>query len=422
MKSALKMGLQCELTIERLGGLGDGVGRWGEREIFIPLTTPGDRVRARIVRVNNKMVRAELLELRAPGEDRVPAPCGHFGTCGGCDLQHLASERYFRFKADLLRQAVARAGYDPTVVAPVIAVPPGSRRRADFAVAIGGGKTLIGFRARGSHHIVDQRACPVLLPTLEVLREELRSLIPRLPWGGSVVGVLMTAVGESFELVLELAAPFSAGGDTIAQFAEDHDLARVAWKCGEFSGIIVQRRPLTITWGGRPVALPPGAFLQATEAGETAIREQILAATAGARTAVDLYAGCGAFTLPLLAAGLRVRAYEGSSEMVAALAAALSAEGTVVKRDLYRDPLPGEELVGIDCAVIDPPRNGAEPQMRELAVAGIARVVLVSCNPRALERDAALMRAAGYRLTTAVPIDQFLWSTHLESVAVFCRP
>lgn len=424
MKEGLKPGMEVELAIERLGGLGDGVGRHSARDLFVPLTTPGDRVRVRITRVNNKMVRAELVQLLDPGPERVEPPCPHFGDCGGCELQHLAQERYRQFKRDMLRQAVARAGYDPALVAPVIVVPPGTRRRADFAVTAGGGSVRLGFRACGSHRIVPLAACPVLVPRLEYLMEPLRALIPSLTWGGLITGLIATAVENRAEILFELSSPPSGDSAALAEFAEHHDLARFAWRCGDFSGLLLERVPFAITWGGVAVHPPPGAFLQATAEGEAAITAEILASADGMRTAVDLYAGCGAFTLPLLAAGMSVNAYEGDGDMVASLNDSLTAKvtpgrGIAVRRDLFREPVTADELRNTELAVIDPPRNGAEPQIRELANARIPRIVLVSCNPRALERDGAILHASGYRLEKAVPIDQFLWSSHLEAVAVF---
>jgi 23S rRNA (uracil1939-C5)-methyltransferase len=184
---------------------------------------------------------------------------------------------------------------------------------------------------------------------------------------------------------------------------------------------------VSITFAGAGVAPPPGAFLQASPAGEAAIVAAVLAGLPERlppRAAIaDLFAGNGTLTFPL-AARARVTAFEGVAESVAALAAAAGKAGARVKavrRDLDRQPLAAKELHEFAIVVLDPPYAGAAAQVPLLARSGIARIVYVSCNPAALTRDAQVLAKAGYRVATATPVDQFLWSPHLESVVVFAR-
>jgi 23S rRNA (uracil1939-C5)-methyltransferase len=173
------------------------------------------------------------------------------------------------------------------------------------------------------------------------------------------------------------------------------------------------------------VAIPPGAFLQATAQGEAALAAFARAALAGARHVADLYAGCGAFTLPLAAAS-RVSAYEVAPDMVEALdaavrAAQLSGRVMVERRDLARRPLQADELKRLDGVLLDPPRAGAATQGAVLAEHGPAIVVMASCYPATFARDARALVDGGYRLTAVQPVDQFGWSHHVELIARFER-
>jgi 23S rRNA (uracil1939-C5)-methyltransferase len=137
----------------------------------------------------------------------------------------------------------------------------------------------------------------------------------------------------------------------------------------------------------------------------------------------DLYAGCGTFSF-VLAGRARVAAYEGDAPSVAALRAAANAAGLAGRveahvRDLARQPLSAKELAAFAAVVLDPPHAGALAQTALIAASGVARVIYVSCNPAALARDAKVLHEADYKLLSATPIDQFLWSARLESVAVF---
>ena len=181
-----------------------------------------------------------------------------------------------------------------------------------------------------------------------------------------------------------------------------------------------------MTLGGVDVEPPPGAFLQATASGEAAIVAATLAGIGRAKRVADLFSGCGTLALPLLATGAQVRAVDSAAGSLAALDAAARRAGSAPRlaieaRDLDRRPLVGDELDGLDALVFDPPRDGARAQAEALAAGGPPRIVAVSCNPATFARDAAILKAGGYALERLTPIDQFLWSPHLELVGVFAR-
>jgi 23S rRNA (uracil1939-C5)-methyltransferase len=178
--------------------------------------------------------------------------------------------------------------------------------------------------------------------------------------------------------------------------------------------------------GKARVTPPPGAFLQATAEGETALLSAVTEALTGASRLADLFAGCGTFALPL-AGTAPVHAIEGDATLLAALDHAVRhAQGlrpvTTEIRDLFRNPVDAADLARFDGIVIDPPRAGAEAQTAQIAAAQVPRIAMVSCNPVTFARDAAMLIAAGYRLNWVQPVDQFRWSPHVELAASLSLP
>ena len=208
---------------------------------------------------------------------------------------------------------------------------------------------------------------------------------------------------------------------SLAQAAEQFSLARLSWE----DDVIALRAPPIQRFGRAQVVPPPGAFLQATKEGEGALLHHVQTIVADARSIVDLFSGCGTFSLPL-AETKEVHAVEGEKAMVQAMDAGWrKSEGlkklTHEARDLYRRPLLVDELKRFDAAVIDPPRAGAEAQFGELAKSGIKTIAYVSCNPMSFARDAAILREAGYSLGFVQTVDQFRWSSHVELVGAFVK-
>ncbi len=226
--------------------------------------------------------------------------------------------------------------------------------------------------------------------------------------------------------IVAAAEPDLGARERLAAFADAVDLARLSWRAGEGPAEPVsQRRPCIVVFGGVPVSVPPGAFLQASAEGEAELVRRVVTAVAGAGRVADLFAGLGTFSLPMAKAAA-VRAVDGDADAVAALRAAANGAGlagrvTAEARNLFRDPLTAAELARFDAAVFDPPRAGAAAQASELARSGVLTVVGVSCNPVSFARDAASLAGGGYRLDRVTPVDQFLWSEHVELVGVFSR-
>jgi 23S rRNA (uracil1939-C5)-methyltransferase len=419
---------QAEIEIERIGGQGDGIGLLEGRPVYVPATVPGDRLSVRIVTSKGDGLAGEAIELLAPGPTRVEPPCPHFGRCGGCALQQWQDDAYADWKGRLLAEALARRGLQEVELRPLARVAPGLRRRARFALGTRGKGLALGFNMRDSHAIADIEHCLLLVPELNRLIAPLRSGLEGLLAPGGHAALEATATETGIDLLIEQAGaePSSAIRARLGALAEQLDLARVSWgRPGESSEPIAMRRGPSVTFGGVPVALPPGAFLQPSREGEALLLAEARDALKGANRIADLFAGCGSFSLPL-ARDAKIHAVEGDKAATEALQAAVRRANlghriTVERRDLDRAPLQPVELKRFDALLFDPPRSGAKAQAESLARSDLSLVVAISCSPASFARDARILVDGGYRLDRARPVDQFPWSPHLEIVARFSR-
>lgn len=407
-----------EILIDELGHLGDGVGHLAGKPVFVPFALPGERIEADI-----EGDRARLVSILAASDDRAEPPCPHYGVCGGCSLQHLKAGAYTAFKRRLVVDALADRGLAPPVAEPVL-VPPASRRRATFAGLMAGGhRPIVGFNERMSHRLVTLETCPVIRPELMSAQPALAALVEAIRPRKGALDFSVTTCETGLDVMVSgfPARDVDRLRLTLIDIANRFDLARLS-AAGE---VVVERRPPLVTIDGVAVVPPPGGFLQACGEAEDAMAALVTAAVGKAKRVADLYAGVGTFALRL-ARTADVYAAEGEAGAVAALdRAARGLTGrhriTAERRDLSRRPLIEKELDKFDAVVFDPPRTGAAEQSQWLARSKVATVVAVSCNPATLARDLKTLVDGGYRLDSVTPVDQFLWSSHVEVVAVLRR-
>ncbi|MBV8738216.1 MAG: class I SAM-dependent RNA methyltransferase [Alphaproteobacteria bacterium] len=414
-----------ELRVQRIGIDGDGIAQWCGDPVYLPFSAVGDHVRAVLTVRRGGGYQGRVIEMLAAGEGRARPPCRHFGRCGGCALQHLAPDVYQSAKLDGLRKALVRVRVDPGVIQPLRRVKP-ARRRARLGLMRPRdprqpGK--VGFREHFRHEIVDLKQCLVLEEPLFALGEALRSRIAQLLSPGSTAEASLTRTDAGIDLLLTSAEKPGLGAlEALAALGAECDLARIVWLSPFGEMPIIERRPVYMIRSGARVPFPPGAFLQASESAEAILIEEVIGGIGLRRPALDLYAGLGSFGFALADAG-PMHLVEGDERSALALTTAARhlAGVTVEQRDLARDPLPSEALASYAAAVFDPPRAGAASQVEALAQSSIEAVVAVSCNPATFARDAAKLIAGGFRLDRVIPIDQFVWTQHLEIVALFYR-
>lgn len=406
------------LDISSLGAQGDGVARTGDHVVYVPFALPGETVLAEVTGE-----RGRLIAVETPAPDRIAPVCRHFTRCGGCLLQHLARPAYEDWKRSQLVQAFAARGITGVPVGDMITVAPGERRRAAFTARRTAGGVVIGFHEDRGHAVVDLEECPVashaIVAALPGLRRLLEPVLPRN--GDARVRVTLTVSGLDVA-VDGLPAKLSAGQRAqMARTACEMGLVRLA----SGSDVVYAVGKPVVVLGATEVTLPDGAFLQAVVSAEKALAGLVVAAVGKSRRVADLYCGCGTFAFAL-ATRATVLAVDSSVDAIAALAeASRHAKGLkrieTRVRDLAHDPLSRKELEGFDAVVFDPPRAGARTQCEMLVKSKVATIVAVSCNPATLARDVRILLDGGFALDSVAPIDQFLFSPHVEVVAVLRR-
>ena len=407
--------LHTRLTICRLGRRGEGIAQSPAGTVFVPYALAGETVIAEI-----DGTRGTLVEVVTPSPDRIAPFCTYFSICGGCAVQTLAAPAYARWKRDLVTDALRRAGL-AAEVADLVDAHGAGRRRATFHARYPQGRAKTGFTQARSHEIVEILSCPVLAPSMKAALPAARALAQALAASGKPLDILVTATASGLDVDLKGHGLLSeAETKSLVRVALQHDLARLS----NHGSVVVSRRVPRLVMGRAVVAPPPGAFLQATEAGEETLAARVCADVSGARHVADLFAGIGTFALRM-AEFAKIDAFDLEEAALQALAKAAHVEGlhevTVTRRDLFARPLRLEELDRYDAIVFDPPRAGAAEQARALAASQVPAVIAVSCNAESFARDAAILCAGGYELLRVEPIDQFRHTPHVEIVASFRR-
>lgn len=409
----VSMGDARDVIIERLGGKGDGVAMRDGEAVYVPFALPGERWR----------VDGDGFVRMSDSPERAVPVCRHFLQCGGCLAQHMSSALYRDWKRGLVVEAFRHRGISADV-APLVVVDAASRRRAFLGVERRGAEVIIGFREEGQHTLVDLAECPVLDPlivaTVPGLRRLARHVMADRAGGRLVVTRLDHGLDVSFDNGRKDLSPHAKA--EVAALARTLPLTRLVVG-GE---VIVAAGTPVVTIGGVAVEIEPGLFLQAVPQAERFLADFcIKALPKSAKTVADLFSGVGTLTLPM-ARRAAVSAYDSDKRAIGALTNAVRhAQGlkpvTAVVRDLYRDPLSARELNAFDAVVFDPPRAGALEQAERLAKSKVKVVIAVSCNPATLARDARALIDGGFRMGPATPVDQFLYSSHVEVVVVFRR-
>ncbi len=419
-----------EVTIDRLGGRGDGIAETPAGPVYVPNALPGEDILVRLGKARAEGMAGKVVERRSDSADRVDPTCRHFGRCGGCATQHIGQSAYAAWKRDLLLEALARRGFeDPSIVADIVLCPP-ERRRLRFAAIGRKGDAVLGFNARGSNQVIDLEMCSIAEPRIVAVLPALREAL------GDVLTPKMTCdveiVAAENGLDILLVSRVSMNGkrrQRLIDFAGEHGVVRVGFQGDERfpPETIIQFEAPVVHFGATSMPFPSGAFLQPSAAGEKALREAVqLLIPPGAMRIVELFSGCGAFGIPLAAAGFRVAAYEAEEPMIYAMGqvagrADLGGRISGRVRDLARQPVRPEEMDGVDLVLLDPPRNGATAQIEQIADSDVPAVVYVSCNPASFARDAGTLADSGYTLRQVIPVDQFVHTAHLELVALFQR-
>jgi 23S rRNA (uracil1939-C5)-methyltransferase len=408
------------LRIDHVGHRGDGISIAAGENLFVPYTLGGETVE--VEPVSGHPDRRQMLRIEQPSPERIKPFCQHFGACGGCAIQHWQMESYRAWKRRIVVETLQHAGIQ-CEVAPLLDAHGAGRRRITLHARRGDdGELRTGFAAANSHAIVAIEQCPILDPALRGALDAARALAEALRPANKPLDIQVTAASNGLDVDVRGSGSLNPALIAILSgIAQRHGLARLT-RHGE---LVLMRNPPIIEIGTARVTLPPGSFLQATIAGEEALAALVTAQCKRAKHIADLFCGVGPFALRL-AAKAKVSAFDSDAGAVTALQKAVtSASGLkpvrAEARDLFRRPLMPQELRDYDTVVFDPPRQGAQAQVKQLAASKIATVIAVSCNAATFARDARVLIDGGYKIEGVTPVDQFRHTPHVELVARFSR-
>ncbi|RTL55312.1 MAG: class I SAM-dependent RNA methyltransferase [Bradyrhizobiaceae bacterium] len=408
------------LTIDHVGHFGDGVATEGGANIYVPYALGGETVE--VQSSPGHPDRRALTQIVTPSAERIAPFCPHFGTCGGCAIQHWRANAYRAWKRQIVVDLLAQHGIACDVGDLIDAHGTGRRRAVFHARVSQQGVLRVGFAAAGRHEIIAIDHCPILDPKLHGAILAANDIAEALASMSKPLDIQVTAADNGLDIDVRGSGPLDSKLlSKLSGLADKHNLARLT-RHGE---LVIMRAPPVVQTGKAQVTLPPGSFMQPTAAGEETLAAQVLARCKGVKHTADLFCGFGPFALRL-AEKFRVSAFDSDAPAILSLTHAVKqTQGlkplAAQARDLFRRPLVAQELRDYDCVVFDPPRQGAQAQSEQLAASKIARAVAISCNPVTFARDARILIDGGFKIGEVTPVDQFRHTPHVELVAEFRR-
>lgn len=427
-----------EAFIEDLSHDGRGVARIEGKTVFVADALPGERVFARLQRKHRHFDEASTEEILSASPDRVAPRCRHFGTCGGCALQHLAPAAQIAAKQNVLAQNFARIGHvEPARwLAPLTAEVWGYRRRARLSVkhVPKKGRTLVGFRERDARFVADLVHCDVLDPALGEKLDALGTLLNEMQGAASIPQIEFSAGDDARVLVFRhLQALSEPDRAKLAAFGREHGFAILLQPGGTDSVHALQPGDVELHYAlpayDLKLAFAPLDFVQVNaRINQMMIAHALELLQPGPDDRVlDLFCGLGNFSLPVARHAGRVCGVEGDTGLVERARTNAATNG-IGNAEFHVGDLAGEVRGSSwarqdwDLMLLDPPRSGAEELLKQLPGKSVRRVVYVSCHPASLARDAGeLVRTHGFKLQAAGVMDMFPHTAHVESIALFER-
>ncbi|MBP6985796.1 MAG: class I SAM-dependent RNA methyltransferase [Alphaproteobacteria bacterium] len=350
-------------------------------------------------------------------------PCRHYGVCGGCTLQHLDTQDYIDEKTSLIANAFHGEGLKNIRINPPILIPKMHRRRCNFKVMRLHDVIHLGYHTKKSHDIADITECPLILPELEALIIPLKKLFIHLLRNKQKVDVFLLHSDTGTDILVEGLWGLSLEqSNKIISFCEQHQVSRFNLKRKNEKELIIEFQKPTIRYGNIPVECQADGFTQASKMADEILTNLVLREwpQENKRT-LDLFCGRGTFSIPL-SQHAKVDAFELDAQAIKDLEKAKNKASCPIQlstRNLFEDPLILKELNAYDFAILNPPRAGAKNQCYWLSQSSIPVIVMVSCEPATFARDARLLIQGGYNIEEVTPVDQFLWSRHVEVVGCF---
>ncbi|GFE58561.1 23S rRNA (uracil(1939)-C(5))-methyltransferase RlmD [Geobacter sp. AOG1] len=431
------------LAIEKLTFGGAGLGRLDGQACFVPFTAPGDEARIRITKAKRSYLEGEVLELLQPSTLRAPPPCPVFGSCGGCNWQHLEYPAQIAAKGDIFADLLWRGGkVERGVILPALAAPNpyGYRSRVQLKLRLAAGTLHMGFYRGGTHYVVAiPGKCAIADPVINRLITELRLLLrefpsaDRLPQIDIAVGddglaiLIFHFIGdhpaELHDFLVQRLSMLPSAAGIFLQSGRKSTLTRVAG---------IEKLSYRVPSGFLPdlpetvLSFSRGGFSQVNYRQNLALLSTVAAwlAPSGTERLLDIYCGNGNFSLPLaryVSSVVGIEEYEPSIDDARWNALANGIDNALFRCQAAMAGIQALVAAGesFDLVLLDPPRSGAADIIAHLHALSPRAIAYVSCDPATLARDIGLLRAHGYTVTKSRPIDMFPQTYHIESVTLF---
>lgn len=406
-----------EVKIDFIGHKGDGVAHLNGNAVYIPFTLEGETLI-----IQGSGPRRDILEIKQTSSDRIEPICKHFGTCGGCQLQHMQEQTYLKWKIKLVTEPLSRVGITQTPEA-IISFNDASRRKCVFNAQRTHQGMQLGFSEKARNEIVAIEACPILVSEINERLPLLRDLVNSVPTTKNPIRISVLSTENGLDISIEDAKPLSAAErQTLIKKTVANKFTRLTIN----DEVLIKTAEPHIKIASTIISPPPAAFVQALKEAEDTMTDIVADFLKGCKQVADLYCGIGTFALKL-AENSQVYAVEESQMALESLDQAWRQTGGILKqvktekRNLERRPVTFGELKKMDGLVFDPPRAGAELQCKQIAKSRVKKVAAVSCNPTTLAVDLEILLASGFKIKRIIPIDQFKYTPHVEVVVLLER-
>ncbi len=406
-----------EVKIDFIGHKGDGVAHLNGNAVYVPFTLEGETLI-----IQGSGPRRDILEIKQTSSDRIEPICKHFGTCGGCQLQHMQEQTYLKWKMKLVTEPLSRVGITQTPEA-IISFNDASRRKCVFNAQRTHQGMQLGFSEKARNEIVAIETCPILVSEINERLPLLRDLVNSVPTTKNPIRISVLSTENGLDISIEDAKPLSAAE---RQILIKKTVANKFTRLTINDEVLIKTAEPHIKIASTIISPPPAAFVQALKEAEDTMTDIVADFLKGCKQVADLYCGIGTFALKL-AENSQVYAVEESQMALESLDQAWRQTGGILKqvktekRNLERRPVTFGELKKMDGLVFDPPRAGAELQCKQIAKSRVKKVAAVSCNPTTLAVDLEILLASGFKIKRIIPIDQFKYTPHVEVVVLLER-
>ena len=416
---------QAICKIERINFQGLGEGETEQGRVLLPYVLPGDvaEFERHAYRGKSETILKNIVEKNAPRKEAV---CQYFGACGGCLLQHFSDDDYSKFKIGMLEDALKGNNLDTTIL-PLITVPFGQRRRANMNAVKKNDQIYLGFHRFHSHQIINLDHCPSLLPELSAVIAPLKKALEVVMEDKEKLVLFITKAASGIDISLEIHNRTfleEHKRKVLKDLALKHNIGRLIFRYRKRIDVIHGEGVPYVVFDNIEVEIDSHCFLQSSDMSDKVLGDMVvkyLTPNLEDTPILDLFCGRGTYTIPLSRHG-HVDGFECDAKALKALGEAAKKNDlpiTLKQRDLFSYPLTSDELTQYKKYIINPPRAGAEAQIREIIKSPIDEICYVSCSPETFARDGKILIDAGYRLVEVTPFDQFYYSPHLEVIGYF---